>query len=115
MDHIGADQAPAMVQNIRLYGRQNRAVGLSRHQCCSEGADENAADDFLKENIQVYQQKIGLMNKMEPINNDIIIVSTPDTEEYSDVMLSIVADEALTIRGVKCSFSIGRVNRNTIK
>ncbi len=80
-----------------------------------EGADENAADDFLKENIQVYQQKIGLMNKMEPINNDIIIVSTPDTEEYSDVMLSIVADEALTIRGVKCSFSIGRVNRNTIK
>ena len=38
-----------------------------------EGADENAADDFLKENIQVYQQKIGLMNKMEPINNDIII------------------------------------------
>jgi cyclic-di-AMP phosphodiesterase len=79
------------------------------------GADSDKVTDFLKEELEEYRQKISILNTAETPYYGCLVATCPDTEIVSSITLSVVANEALTIRGMSLSFCIGRIDEHTIK
>ncbi len=79
------------------------------------GADSAKVDDFLKENLEEYRQKISILNNSDTPYYGTLVSLSPDTDTIPDVMLSKVANDAIQIRGIDCSFAIGRTGPHTIK
>ncbi len=78
-------------------------------------ANSAKVDDFLKENLEEYKQKISILNSNKMYQSDIMICWAPDNEFVNSVMLSKVATEAINIRGIVCAFCIGRVSETDVK
>lgn len=79
------------------------------------GADSGEIVDFMKEDLEEYRQKVGILDTGEVPYTGIYVTMSPDDEIVSEVSLSRVADESLSIRGIQASFCIGRINPHTIK
>lgn len=79
------------------------------------GADSDKVTDFLKEELEEYRQKIAILNNAETPYYGCLVAVCPDDEIFNEITLSIVATEALTIRGISCSFCIGRINEHEVK
>ncbi len=79
------------------------------------GADSDQVTDFLKEELEEYRQKIFILNNSEIPYYGCLVATSPDSDIISDVTLSVVANEALTIRGISLSFAIGRVDEHSVK
>ncbi len=79
------------------------------------GADSDKVTDFLKEELEEYRQKISILNTAETPYYGCMVATCPDNEIVNDVTLAIVANEALTIRGISLSFCIGRINEHAVK
>lgn len=79
------------------------------------GADNEKADEFLKEDYEEYALKNKIMsNSITPYYG--ILVSLSDEKDLVDTsMLAIVAREALMIRGVNACFVVGRTAENEIR
>ena len=78
-------------------------------------ADGPKVTDFLKEELEEYRQKIAILNNSETPYYGCIVATSPDTDIVSAVTLSIVANEALNIRGIYVSFCIGRTGPHEVK
>lgn len=78
-------------------------------------ANSAKVEDFLKENLEEYKQKISILNSNKMYQSDIMICWAPDNEWVNSVMLSKVATEAINIRGIVCAFCIGRVSETDVK
>lgn len=78
-------------------------------------ADGTKVTDFLKEELEEYRQKIAILNSSETPYYGCLVATSPDTEIVSPVTLSVVANEALTIKGIYVSFCIGRVGEHDVK
>lgn len=78
-------------------------------------ADSAKVTDFLKEELEEYRQKIAILNNSETPYYGCLISVSPDSEIVSEVTLSIVANEAINIRGIFASFCIGRIGEHDIK
>lgn len=78
-------------------------------------ADSVKVTDFLKEELEEYRQKIAILNNSETPYYGCLISVSPDSEIVSEVTLSIVANEAINIRGIFASFCIGRIGEHDIK
>lgn len=79
------------------------------------GADSDKVTDFLKEELEEYRQKISILNNAETPYYGCLVATCPDSEVVNDVTLAIVANEALTIRGISLSFCIGRISEHVVK
>ncbi len=86
------------------------AAQLKKHN-----ADSSKVEDFLRENLEEYKQKISILNSNKMYQSDIMICWSPDSDNVNSVMLSKVATEAINIRGIVCSFCVGRLSSNEIK
>ena len=84
-------------------------------QLKSYNADSAKVDDFLKEDYEEYKQKILILNSSEIPYRGVLVAKAPDDEVIASVMLSLVADDAIQIRGVQCSLAYGRIDEHTIK
>lgn len=78
-------------------------------------ADSAKVTDFLKEELEEYRQKISILNNCETPYYGCIVAMSPDNEIVSNITLSIVANEALNIKGIFMSFCIGRIDEHTVK
>ncbi|QOS39448.1 hypothetical protein DYE49_02840 [Treponema rectale] len=78
-------------------------------------ADGPKVTDFLKEELEEYRQKIAILNNSETPYYGCIVSMSPDNDMVSSVTLSIVANEAMSIRGIYVSFCIGRTGPHEIK
>ena len=77
--------------------------------------DSALASDFLKEDLQEYRQKISILNNSYTPFNGVLVAVSPDNEIVSNVMVSLVANEALNISGIDCAFCIGRISEHEVK
>ena len=84
-------------------------------QLKAHNADSSKVDDFLKENLEEYRQKISILNCNKMYSSDVIICWSPENEYVNTVMLSKVATDAINIRGIACSFCVGRISEHVIK
>mgnify|MGYP001139676796 CR=1 FL=1 len=81
----------------------------------SFGADNEKADDFLKEDYEEYALKNKIMaNTITPYYGVIVCISD-ENDIVDSTMLAIVAREALMIRGVNACFVIGKTAVNEVK
>ncbi len=78
-------------------------------------ADSAMVDDFLKENLEEYKQKIAIMNAAETPEYGCLVATSPDADIVPPILLSIVANDALQISGINCSFCIGRCGEHEVK
>ena len=79
------------------------------------GADNQIADDFLKEEYEEYALKTKIMsNSSTPYYG--VIISLADGNDIIDrTILAIVAQETLSIKGVNACFVVGRTGENEIR
>lgn len=78
-------------------------------------ADSAKVVDFLKEDLEEYRQKVSILNTIETPYYGCIVATASDNEIVSGVLLSQVANEGVTIRGMSASFCIGRIDEHQIK
>ena len=78
-------------------------------------ADSSKVEDFLKENLEEYKQKISILNSNKMYQSDVMICWSNESEIVNPVMLSKVASEAINIRGIVCAFCIGRISEREVK
>lgn len=78
-------------------------------------ADSAKVTDFLKEELEEYRQKIFILNNAETPYYGCLVAVSPDQDIVSPTILSIVANEALSIRGIYVSFCLGRVDEHKVK
>ncbi|MFA6862069.1 MAG: DHH family phosphoesterase [Bacilli bacterium] len=78
-------------------------------------ADSAKVEDFLKENFEEYKEKIAILNTAETPYYGTLVASGNDEELIPSIMLSIVANEAIQIRGINSAFCIGKVNEHEVK
>ncbi len=78
-------------------------------------ADSAKVEDFLKENFEEYKEKISILNSAETPYYGTLVAMSPDSEMIPQIMLSIVANEAIQIRGINSSFCIGRINEHDVR
>jgi c-di-AMP phosphodiesterase-like protein len=78
-------------------------------------ADSGMVDEFLKESLEEYKQKIAILNGAETPFYGCLVATSPDADFISDAMIAIVANEALDISGISVSFVIGRIGEHTVK
>jgi len=78
-------------------------------------ADSGKVDDFLKENLEEYQQKIAILNNSSYPYASTMVSLSPDDQVVSPVMLSMVANEAVSIRGITSAYCIGRTGPHDVR
>ena len=78
-------------------------------------ADSLKVVEFLKEDLEEYRQKISILDNGETPVTDVYITVSPDEEIVSEITLSRVADESISIRGIQAAFCIGRINPHVVK
>jgi c-di-AMP phosphodiesterase-like protein len=78
------------------------------------GADNTIADSFLKEEFEEYSLKVKIMaTAITPFTG--VVVCTSSEEDIIDrAMLSIVAQESLSVNGVNACFVIGRIGKDQV-
>lgn len=79
------------------------------------GANSDTCADYLKEDYDEYRQKIDIIGNSEMPYYGVMVICAPDSENLTDTMISIVADEAKSIRDVQASFSIARIDDKRVK
>lgn len=78
-------------------------------------ADTMKVVDFLKEDLEEYRQKISILDSATMPYTGVYVTKAPDEDFVSNVTLSRIADEAVSVRGVQASFCIGRTSPHNIK
>lgn len=78
-------------------------------------ADSIKVVDFLKEEFEEYRQKIAILDNSEVPYSDVFVSVSDDDDIVSEITLSRVADEAISVRGISVSFCIGRITPHRIK
>ena len=78
-------------------------------------ADSLKVVEFLKEDLEEYRQKISILDNGETPVTDVYITVSPDEEIVSEITLSRVADESISIRGIQAAFCIGRITPHVVK
>lgn len=81
----------------------------------SYGADNEKADDFLKEDYEEYALKNKIMSNCITPYYGVLVCVAEDDYIVDSTMLAIVAREALMIRGVNACFVIGKISVNEVK
>ncbi len=81
----------------------------------SYGADNEKADDFLKEDYEEYALKNKIMSNCITPYYGVLLCLSDDKDIIDPTMLALVAREAMMIRGVNACFVIGRVSENEVK
>lgn len=71
--------------------------------------------DYLKDDFENYRQKVSILNRAVMPHYGVLVAVSPDNDKVDDAMLAIVANEAMNIRGVYCSFCIGRISPTKVK
>lgn len=77
-------------------------------------ADSSKVDDFLKENLEDYRQKIAILNNSETPYYGCLLCTSPEDEIVQQTVLATVSQEAVSIRGISSCFSIGRTSEHAI-
>ena len=97
-------------RNKTNIGTYEASTILKQH-----GANNEAADDFLKQDYEEYVLINRIMsNASTPFYG--VLVCTADDEDIIDrTILAIAAREAVSIRGVNASFVIGRSSEKSIR
>ena len=78
-------------------------------------ADGGKVEEFLKENFEEYKQKIAILNNSDTPHVETLVSISKDSDIISDIMISMVATEALKIKGISLAFCIGRTKPNEVK
>lgn len=117
---IDARTATFLLAGIALDTRFfKEKASMSTFEAAAElknfNADSSLVDDFLKENLEEYRQKVGILNNSETPYYGVLIAVSPDDDIVNQVILAQVATDAIRIRGIQASFCIGRVSVHEIK
>ncbi|NEU32637.1 DHH family phosphoesterase [bacterium LRH843] len=74
----------------------------------SNGADTILVQKLLKEDLDQYVQRAGLVKSAEYYRGDLVIAAGDETESHSQVIIAQAADTLLTMKGVVASFVISK-------
>lgn len=74
------------------------------------GADNNMAEDNLKDEFEEYKLKTKIMSTTIVPFTGIYLATVPDDSVTTETMLARVAQEAFNVKGVKAMFVIGKVS-----
>ena len=92
---------------------KSKQTGIRTFEACTVlkeyGADNNLADDFLKDDEEEYFNITGIVSKMKYHSPGVVYVTADQGVTYDSATLSKVANVCLSMKGVKASFVIGRV------
>lgn len=78
------------------------------------GADNNQANEFLKEEFEEHQLKIKIMANSHTPYYGVIVCSAQDDDIVDRTYLAKVAQEILEVKGIKACFVISYINEGTI-
>lgn len=79
------------------------------------GADNELADEFIKEDYEQFQLKIKLLNNAIIPFTGVMVTTDPDKDEILDrTILAIVSQSAMSISGFDASFTIGRISESEV-
>lgn len=81
----------------------------------SLGASPRIADNYLKEDMDVFLYKTKLIADAQTPVTDVMLCIDDSGEIVDSSLLAIVAQEAVAIRGTKACFVLGRVDQATYK
>ena len=114
---VPATYATIMLSGIFLdtHHFKSRQTGIRTFEACTAlkefGADNSAADDFLKDEQEEYFLVSSVVKNMKYHSPGVVYVSGDPNEMYDDATLSKIADTCMGMRGVKASFVIGKTER----
>jgi c-di-AMP phosphodiesterase-like protein len=77
------------------------------------GADSLLVQELLKEDINSYFDKVGILKNTE-VYNEMAIAISNDVDVYDNVVLAKVADQLLSFDHIKASFVIGKIGNDEI-
>ncbi|MGB4985262.1 MAG: DHH family phosphoesterase [Erysipelotrichaceae bacterium] len=95
---------------VRSGNRTFVAAGLIK----TMGANIGLADDFLKDDYNLFMEKSRIYNNMEIYFDNIIISTLNDKYKYSRSVISQGADMLLQIENIKAAFVIAYENDNLV-
>ena len=78
-------------------------------------ANSAKVEEFLKENLEEYRQKISILNNSETPYYDTLVAVSKNSDIISNIMVSMVSDEGIKIKGISLAICIGRVSESEIK
>ncbi len=94
---------------------RSKQTGIRTFEACTVlkeyGADNALADDFLKEEKEEYFEVEEIVKNMRFYTSDVVYVVADPEIVYDSATLSKVANQCLTLKGIRASFVIGRVNK----
>ncbi len=94
---------------------RSKQTGIRTFEACTAlkeyGADNALADDFLKEEKEEYFEVEEIVKNMRFYSSDVVYVIANPEIVYDSATISKVANQCLTLKGIRASFVIGRVNK----
>ena len=115
--HVDLDERKAtfMLAGILLdtnyYRQKTGATTYDASLILKEyGADNQIADDFLKEEYEEYALKNKILSNSITPYYGVIVAMAEQNDIISKTMLAVVASEAIQIKGVNACFVIGRTS-----
>ncbi|MDD6240918.1 MAG: DHH family phosphoesterase [Eubacteriales bacterium] len=79
------------------------------------GANDNEVAEFLKEEWDIYREKISILNSAETPYSGIVVACAKEDEIVNDTTLALAGNEAISIKGNQASFIIGRISPHEVK
>ena len=94
---------------------RSKQTGIRTFEACTVlkeyGANNALADDFLKDELEEYFVISGLVKNMKFHSPGVAYVCADPSMEYDQATIAKVANTCLSMKGVKASFVIGRVDK----
>lgn len=81
----------------------------------NNGADNELADSYFKEEYEEFLMKTKIMGTAETPFYDVFVCTADESDIIDATMLSIVAREALGVRDISACFAIGRISENRVQ
>ena len=78
------------------------------------GADTTVIRQMVQDDLKTYAAKTDIVKNAEILKNGIAIAKCPERLENAALIAAQAADALLTIRGVKASFVISRIDENVV-
>lgn len=97
---------------------KNKSVGVRTFEACTVlkeyGADNNQADDLLKDGIEEYKNVMTLVDTIETPFSELVACIGKDSELYDRATLAKAANQCMSISGNRAAFVIGRTDENSV-
>jgi c-di-AMP phosphodiesterase-like protein len=90
----------------------NEGTFEAAKQLRRDRADEAKVYDFMKENLEDYQEKIDIMTHAETPYYGTMVIPIPSAHLVSSDTLEVVVNEAVNVRGISCAFGIGHISQD---